>query len=74
MLLDLIFEDRIVRVCCPLEWLLDQGIYPIGCVDFMLGTCKFVSKIISLFDFESGQVSDIGKLPCPTRLLLTQRC
>lgn len=71
MLLDLIFEDRIVRVCCLLEWLLDQGINPIGCVDFMLDTCKFVSKITSLFDFESRQVREIDKLQFPTRLLLT---
>ena len=71
MLLDLIIEDHQVRVCFSLEWLLDQGIYSISCVDFMLGTCKFMWKSISLFDFESRQVSDVGELLCPTRLFLT---
>ena len=40
VLLDLIIEYRLARVCCSLEWLLDQRVYPISCVDFMLGTLQ----------------------------------
>lgn len=54
-----------IRGCLSCRFVTHQNahwrrIYPIGCVDFMLGTWKIFPKNSSLFDFESKQVSDIG--------------